>query len=153
MVHHGVVGDRHVRFAREVVLQRAPNFLSYEVLIDLKPDLVVVDVVVITQVVDLDFSVMVLSKVLDDVSDRVPIQAFDTFSWEAHSENFLGDLSHIEVEVFILIPLTVLGDHLLDVGVLVRALLRFSLVDVLVNAVVFFLREVVYSGEVYRFCI
>ena len=153
MVHHRVIGNRNLCFARKVIFRRTSNFLRNQILVNLKPYLFKVNMVVIAQIINLDFAVMVLSEVLDDISYRIPVQTFHTFAGKAHSKYFFGNLGHIEIKIFVLISFSILRNHFLDICFFVRALFRLPLVDVLVDAVVLFLGKVVHSRKVYCFCI
>jgi hypothetical protein len=75
---------------------------------------VCVNVVVITQIVDFYFALVIFSKVFYHVSKWISVECFHTFARKAHGEGSRRNRGEIEIETGVLVPFPVLRHHFLD---------------------------------------
>ena len=83
-------------------------------LIDWNGYFVGVDEVIITEVVNLQFRLMIQCKIFNHILERIPIESFHPFTRKTHGESPLRYLRQIKIEILVLIPFSILRDHLLE---------------------------------------
>jgi len=106
MVGHRKVWARHI-FNVQLIL-------SDEMLNHRDLNFVGVYIVIVTEIVDFHFALVIFSKVFYHVSERISVECFHTFAWKAHGEGSGWNWGEIEIETCILVTFPVLRNHFLN---------------------------------------
>ena len=113
----GHIFDVQLIFCDEMLNDRNLNFVG-------------VYVVIVTQIVDFHFALVIFSKVFYHVSERISVECFDTFARKSHGKSSRWNWSEIEIETCILVTFPILRNHFLNHSLpLASSSFAFSIFD------------------------